>query len=253
MSDEIQVATPEATEIPSGAPAEVPVVAEQEPPSGETPDTDEGHEPAKPERTEAEKKAYALERRVSRLVRERAQLAAELEQARRVTPADPTGDPELLPPDEIDRRATEKARQIADMQRVADRCNEVAKLGAKEFKGEFDQVIKDVHEIVPLFDRAGAPQPFMQAILETDEPHKVLHYLGKNPEVAEELADMSPLRAARRLGQIERDLAAKPEPKPSSAPRPIQPVKSGAASGAPDAAKDPEAWVAWRNAQLRTR
>lgn len=248
MTIESQVTTPEVTEIPSGDAAVNPEVAVQEhvdaPEGGEVTST-------KPELTEAERQAKALQRRVDRLTRERYQLRAENDQLRTRGQPQPSDEQEVLTPEEVDRRATEKARQMTEAQRVNDRCNEIAKQGAKEFKADFNKALEEVASITPLFDAQTRPTPLMQAILETDEPHKVLHYLGTNPDVAEEIADMSPLRAARKLGQIERDMAAKPEPKPSNAPKPLQPVKAAAAGGSPDPSKDPEGWAKWRNEQMR--
>lgn len=245
MTIESQVTTPEVTEIQSGDAAVNPEVADQG--NVETPEGGEG----KPEPTEAERQAKALQRRVDRLTRERYQLRAENDQLRTRSHPQGTDEQGTLTAEDVERRADEKARAMTETQRVNDRCNEIAKQGAKEFKGEFDKALAEVGSITPLFDAKGKPQPLMQAILETDEPHKVLHYLGTNPDVAEELADMSPMRAARKLGQIERDMAAKPEPKPSNAPKPLQPVKAAAAGGSPDPSKDPEGWAKWRNEQLR--
>lgn len=249
MSEESQVVAPESTEIPSGESAVTPEVAGQDN-AGEA-QAPEGGEGTKPEPTAAERAAKALERRVARLTREKYQLAAQLEQTRQIQ--QPNGEQETLTPDEVERRADEKARVMTETQRLNDRSNQIYETGVKEYKGDFDKALSEIQQISPLFDAKGKPVPLMQAIFETDEPHKVLHYLGTNLDVAEELADMSPLRAARKLGQIEADLAKKPEPKPSSAPRPIQPVKSVSAGGVPDASKDPEAWIAWRNASMRSR
>lgn len=246
MTTEAVVTTPEVTEISSGDAAVNPEVAGQE-----NVDAPPGGEAAKPEPTEAEREARAKQRRIDRMTRETYRLRAENEQLRQSQGRQPVDEQETLTAEDVERRADEKARAMTETQRVNDRCNEIAKQGAKEFKGEFDKALAEVGSITPLFDAKGKPQPLMQAILETDEPHKVLHYLGTNPDVAEELADMSPLRAARKLGQIERDMAAKPESKPSSAPKPLQPVKAAAAGGSPDPSKDPEGWAKWRNEQLR--
>lgn len=247
MTTEAIAATPDAAAVPSGESAVNPQVAGEEHVEAQP----EGGEGNKPEPNESERQAKAMRRRIDRLTRDKYQLAAENDQlrARGQQPAD---DETPLSQADIDRLADEKANAKVAAQRVNDRCNEIARLGAKEFKGDFDKAMAEVHSISPLFDRQGRPEPLMQAILETDEPHKVLHYLGTNPDVAEEIAEMSPLRAARRLGQIERDMAAKPpEPKPSNAPKPLQPVKSAAASGEPDPSKDPAGWMKWRNEQLR--
>jgi hypothetical protein len=245
MTTESQVTTPDVTEIPSGESAVTPEIAGQD--NANEAQTPEGGEGTKPEPTAAERAAKALERRVARLTREKYQLSAQLEQTRQVP--QPNGEQETLTPDEVERRADEKARAMTETQRLNDRSNQIYETGVKAFKGDFDKALSEIQQISPLFDAKGKPVPLMQAIFETDEPHKVLHYLGTNLDVAEELADMSPLRAARMLGQIEADLAKKPEPKPSNAPKPLQPVKAAAAGSAPDPSKDPEGWAKWRNEQ----
>ena len=55
---------------------------------------------------------------------------------------------------------------------------------------------------------------------------EVLYYLGKNPEVADRLARMSPLQMARDMGKIEAvKLVKKKAPSESKAPKPVPKLK----------------------------
>lgn len=241
MTIESQAAPVEAAQIPSTDPATIaPVQAEPENPEGNA-------EPQKPELTPAEREARALKRRVDRLTREKYQTQAELQQLRQ-RPADPQADASQLTEQEINRRA----HQVAEAKAFNDRCNEIARVGAKEYPDFMDKFAELSADIPTIKD--NRPTPFMEAVLDSDNPAALLHHIATNPELADELADLSPRQQVRRLALIERDMGAKEAPpKTSSAPKPIQPVKPTATAGGPDPGKDPEAWIAWRNAQVRTK
>lgn len=65
-------------------------------------------------------------------------------------------------------------------------------------------------------------------ILSSDQGADVLYELGRNPNLASEIAKLSPVEAALRLGRIEGALS-RPKPKiKSSAPAPIKPVQGRA-------------------------
>lgn len=241
MTIESQAAPVEAAQIPSTDPAtNAPVQAEPENPEGNA-------EPQKPELTPAEREARALKRRVDRLTREKYQTQAELQQLRQ-RPADPQVDASQMTEQEVNRRA----QQIAETRAFNDRCNEIDRVGRKEFP-DFADKFAELSAEIPTFTEKGAT-PFMEAILDSDNPAALIHHLGSNPDLAAELADLTPRQQVRRLALIERDMGAKEAPpKTSSAPKPIQPVKPTATAGGPDPGKDPEAWIAWRNAQVRTK
>lgn len=241
MTIESQAAPVEAAQIPSTDPAtNAPVQAEPENPESNA-------EPQKPELTPAEREARALKRRVDRLTREKYQTQAELQQLRQ-RPADPQVDVSQMTEQEVNRRA----QQIAETRAFNDRCNEIDRVGRKEFP-DFADKFAELSAEIPTFTEKGAT-PFMEAILDSDNPAALIHHLGSNPDLAAELADLTPRQQVRRLALIERDMGAKEAPpKTSSAPKPIQPVKPTATAGGPDPGKDPEAWIAWRNAQVRTK
>lgn len=61
------------------------------------------------------------------------------------------------------------------------------------------------------------------AILESDTGHEVAYHLAKNPDEAERIAKLPPLRQIAEFGKLEVKLSA---PKTSKAPAPINPIGS---------------------------
>ena len=74
----------------------------------------------------------------------------------------------------------------------------------------------------------------------------VAYYLGKNPLKASQIAQMSPIKAARELTRIEAEIASKPKATPSKAPEPITPVGSrgkATTSSLPSDDDDIDTWM----------
>ena len=61
-------------------------------------------------------------------------------------------------------------------------------------------------------------------IADSDTGPDIAYYLGKNPSKAQQIAALSPIKAARELTRIEAELTAKPKPRLSTAPAPISPI-----------------------------
>lgn len=189
---------------------------------------------------EAEKAAKSLKRRVDRLTRDRYQAQAELNQYRQ-NAAKPTEQaPQPLTEEEVNRRAS----AIADERDIASKCNTLAKDGEKKFS-DFLPKFKELSDEIPTFIN-NRPTPFMEAILDSDDPAALIHHLGSNPDIASELADLNPRQQIRRLALIERDLDAAPKPKPSNAPKPLSTVKPSGSKGTVDPS-DSAAWIREQN------
>lgn len=91
-------------------------------------------------------------------------------------------------------------------------------------------------------------------ISESDLGADVAYFLGKNPTKAAEIAQLSPMKAARELTRIESELAARPKATPSKAPEPISPVGvrgKASSSSLPSDSDDIDTWM--RKEQARTR
>lgn len=195
--------------------------------------------------TDADKAAKALQRRVDRLTKEKYQLKAENDQLRAPKPQD--DEPKQLTEDEVETRAEVRAREIAELKQFNDQCNAVFEKGVKANK-EFAASFKGLtEEIGQPFDAKGKPTSMMAAILDADEPHKVILHLAEDPELAAEIAALSPTKQIRRIAKIEADLEEAAKPKQSSAPKPVQPVKASPdVNSAPDP-KDTARWIEYEN------
>lgn len=242
MTLEANVSPAEETQIPSAD-------LTQETPEVVAPETVENAEQqSEPEKVEEDDREKALKRMQRRIDRRTAELYRE--RAEREALATRLAQFEQRPNEEAEPQKQDPyklAQEIAQAERFTEKCNAIAAEGDKKFP-DFSQALQTVAaEAGPLFDRAGRPSTLMSVVMEADAPAALLHHLGKNPDVAAELADLSPTQLARRLDRIEREMAAKP--KVSAAPKPLSPVRaSGSAVKDPSQMTDAE-YRAWRLAQ----
>lgn len=83
-------------------------------------------------------------------------------------------------------------------------------------------------------------------ISDSDLGAEVAYYLGTNPMKAAQIAQMSPIKAARELTRIEAEIDAKPKARVSQTPAPINPVGSKGTSSSstqPSDADDVATWM----------
>lgn len=196
-----------------------------------SPEVDAGPAQETPPETEqdsTEKALKRMERRINKRTadyhRERAEkehLAQQLEQYRQQSTND---DGTQVDTADVQRLVREEAKRLTQIEKLNEKANSIHAEGTKKFS-DFEEAIKAVNDEAPLFDKQG-PTPLMEAVFESDNPAAVLHYLGKNPDIAAELVDLTPAQLTRRLVRIESSIA-KPEPRPSKAPQPLEPVKGG--------------------------
>ena len=182
---------------------------------------------------ERDKAIRNLQRRVDRkhaqaaVAEERARLAeqraAELE-ARLSGSEVPSQEPKVDP--------HQLAEQIANKREFDKRSDQVAREGQKRFGSAFVEAVKTfAEEAGPLFDANGLPTALGEAVLDSDDPAALLQHVGQDDDLAAELRGMRPTQMARRLAQIEAELKAPPQPKQSTAPKPVAPVKPTASGG----------------------
>lgn len=211
--------------------------------------------------TEEQKTIRRLQRRIDRLTagrgaaqREAELLRADLERRGQGQQAQEEGQPKGQEPQDIDRLATERAQQLHRQQSIADRANAVLDSGRK-LQG-FDQAVNVVADEVPFTDRKGVPTPFIEAVLDTDKPAELLHWLGNNPDEAAAFANLTPSQIGRRLAKLEERIAREAK-STSSAPTPLRPVQSRSTAGAePQDSDSIEDWMRKdraRTAALRKR
>lgn len=238
------------TQIQADAPTETPEIVTPEPETQTEPEA---------KADDADKSLKRLERRIDRLTAARYQTAAEAQQARKEADElrarlaqyeQPETQPETLTPEKVLPIARQMADYLRSQERVQDKVQSVMAAG-KALDG-FDQACNNVNEELPFYAPNGAPTPFLSVVMECESPAVVLHHLGRNPDLAEELARLTPTQQARRLDRLESELNKKPEPKASSAPKPIEPLK-GTGGGATKEPSDMsyKEFVAWRNKHLK--
>lgn len=106
------------------------------------------------------------------------------------------------------------------------------------------------------FDRdefdAHLTRPIAEALVESEDAARLMHYLGAHSDEMQRIAQLSPARQAAELGKLEAKLAtdssAKPTPpQRSNAPQALAPVRGAAKGGAPDPS-DSAAWIRHQNA-----
>lgn len=243
-------------EIVSGAETELtaPVVGNTEVTTPE-PTADGGPEPgsedAKDEKSPEQKELERLRRQLTKRDRTQGKLHQELQQARERLSQLETAETRETPKESVDPVVL--AREIALVEKVTEKSNQIAKEGSKRFPDFMDAVAAVAEELGPLFDQRGRPAPAMEAILDSDKPVDLLHFLGKNPDLASELEGLTPAQMGRRIARLETQMAEQAKPKTSAAPKPLEPVKGGASDNELRSDLSDEEWMRRREAQLKRR
>ena len=135
------------------------------------------------------------------------------------------------------------AKEIAKIERVTEKANSIAKDGATRFEN-FKAALQVVsREAGPLFDQVGRPTPLGEVCISADDPAALLHYLGSDPDLAAELADLTPIQQARRIARLEMEMSKPKEPPRSNAPKPLKPVKAVSSDVALSDQDSAEAWA----------
>lgn len=246
MDQETNVAPVEATQIPSTEPSETTEVAPQE---------TEQQEQTEAPKDDADKTVKRLERRINQ---KHAQAAAAEERARLIEAQLKEAQQKLSQyeaPQETQQQQPDPfklAEAIATVREVNAKANKVANEGKSRFP-DFSQALQEVaQEVGPLFGQGGFPTPVGEAILDADDPAALLHHLGTNPDVAADLRGLSPVQVARRIARIEAEMSKPREPKVSTAPKPVTPVRSSTpSSDGLDASLPIDEWMRRRNEQLK--
>lgn len=154
-----------------------------------------------------------------------------------------------LPITEIDRLATEKAKDIASKQvseaRYVESIDHIWNTGLKEFP-DFGDAVDNLNgafgekfsNILPVFTEA------------LDNPHKVMHHLGDNLDEAARILSLSPAKQIAELTKLEAALATKAKPI-SKVSAPIKTVDSGKGKADPSLDSDKLSTAEWM--KLRTK
>ena len=154
--------------------------------------------------------------------------------------------------DRVEAGAVDKAMQ--KLEENQDREN--AGRRQSSFKGkeaDFSKEIDDYQDVARN-PSLSISEPMRDVITDMDDGPAVLYYLGKNPDIADNIAYLPPMSAARELGRIEAKLAAKNGETVSKAPEPAPKLKAGnpAIEKSPDEMNQSE-WNAHRRKVIANR
>jgi len=216
-----------------------------------------------------------VQKRIDRLTREKYRLQAELEVARKQAPqpepqAKPAGAADGAPkPDQfksyeefLEARAEWKAEQrvgtlLGELRETAQR--QAGQAENEKLQSQWEKRVTDAmttyddFEEVALSPEVPISEPMMAAILRSPKGADVAYHLGKNRELAAQIAGLDPIGAAIRIGEIAATIT-KPAPKKTSdAPAPISPVGGRAAAQKDPTRMSTDEWMRWRNEQAGIR
>lgn len=138
-----------------------------------------------------------------------------------------------------------------------ERAREVEKR-SESFLDKADKATERYPDFTAVVSNPSLPinEAMAEFIAESDSGADVAYFLGKNPGKAYEIAQLSPIKAARELTRIESELAARPKANPSKAPEPINPVGQrgkASVSSLPSDSDDIDTWMRKEQARLRSR
>lgn len=229
----------------------------------------------KPDGEEAEPKhtlPKGVQKRIDRLTRDKYRLQAELEVARRQAPqAEPQRPPANGEPkaeqyksyeEYLEARAEWKAEQrvekrLGELREKAQR--QAGQAEQEKLQSQWEKRVSealttyDDFEEVALSPEVPISEPMMAAILRSPKGADVAYHLGKNPDLAAQIAGLDPISAAIRIGEIAASLSRPNPKKTTGAPPPINPV-GGRASTHKDPSQMTDAeFAAWRREQIKRR
>jgi hypothetical protein len=232
MSEEVVTEVP--TEVQDATPAttaQEPVESVQQ--SGTEQATEKPVEQPKP-------KSDWVQRRIDQLVKEKHEATRRAEDAesrlrQSETPTEPAQQ-------SMSRTEIEKAAEQLVKQREFDSaCNKVFEAGKSEFS-DFEDSLKTFSML------GGAPRDFLETLTALDNGHKVLRHLGNNPELAEKLLNLSPVKQAVELAKLDNSLASQVKTQ-TKAPPPINPLGGKSVSVDPSEFKTTAEYIEWRRKQ----
>lgn len=195
--------------------------AQVEEPKVEEPEVQEQKEDAEPEQ-EKHESDDDFEKRIARIAFEKRRAEKEARELRRRIEELEGRAPPAPKDEEMQRQIEQKALEMAKVQQYNDRANSIYQQGCQEFQ-DFPQ------KIAQLRDMGVVSREFVEAADESGDAAKVLYYLSKNLDQAEQIASLPVHKMGVAMGKLVTKLSAPPPVKPQSkAPPPIKPV-----SGAP--------------------
>ena len=129
--------------------------------------------------------------------------------------------------DVLDEQRKQEAQE--EYQNIATAAHDVRQRLFAEKVNAARAEIPNIEEGIRAFAQLPVTPEMAEIIAESDKAAHIAHYMGRNPEKAEQIAYMSPVQQGRAIAQIEAKVTL-PSKKVSTAPSPVSKV---AAQGAP--------------------
>ena len=145
-------------------------------------------------------------------------------------------------PQDIDSLAEKKAAELVQQREFNAKCDAIYSSGNGEFGQEWDTTLANFGML------GGLNQPFLEAVTELPDAHKVLHQLGSDMDAAARIMSLPPIKMAFELAK----LSSKPvKTAPvTKAPPPIAPLDgAGSPGGGEPDPSNVAAWIKWRDEQ----
>tara|TARA_R110000868_G_scaffold158462_1_gene386608 strand:+ start:49 stop:774 length:726 start_codon:yes stop_codon:yes gene_type:complete len=146
------------------------------------------------------------------------------------------------------------AREIARIVRFTEKSNELVTKGSAKH-ADFMKALGELSaEVGPYVLPNGAPSKFMEVVQEvSDDPVALLYHLSKNDDIAEGLADLSPIQLTKKLSRIEAAMTTASTPQTNKAPKALEPVKATSSDSSLGSHLSTAEWMKRREAELRAK
>lgn len=142
--------------------------------------------------------------------------------------------------------ARERRQQAQVQQQEQARVQSIQKTIA-DGRGKYDDF-----DAVALSGTSPITDYMASAIAESDIGADLAYYLGKNPDQAQQIAEMSPTASIRAIGKLEAKVEAQlvQSKEKSNAPAPIKPVSKGAKANVDPDSMSIDEWMKWRQSKV---
>lgn len=154
--------------------------------------------------------------------------------------------PKLEPDAELEKVIQERAQQLSAQQAYNDGCNKIFEDGVKLYP-DFRDVVTTINKEI-----GNMPVALVEAAMEIGDPHKIIHYLGKNLDEAERIYSLSPHKMGAALAKLATKANA-PVKQLSKAPAPIKPISGSAKNNKTPENMSMDEFVKWQDKVDRER
>jgi len=225
--------------LPEGeAVVETPAIENEAPETG----TEQPAEALEEEAPKPKHKPWFQER-IDQLTREKHDERRRAEAAEAIADRLSKGEaPKQDTPQDVDRLVEQKAAELTQQREFNAKCDTIYSSGSKDFGAEWDSTLANFGML------GGLNQPFLEAVTQLPDAHKVLHQLGSDMDAAARIMSLPPIPMAVELARLSaRPVKTAPVTK---APPPIAPLDgAGSPGGGEPDPSNTAAWIKWRDEQ----